>query len=47
MITINGYILECLEDIPSEGTSFGEKDYFFEIIKITNNFVKNVKITKK
>ncbi len=45
--TINGYILECLEDIPSEGVSFWEKDYFFEIIKITNNFVKNVKVTKK
>ena len=45
--TINGYILEYLENIPVEGMTFMQNDYLFEIINIGNNFVKNVKITKK
>ena len=45
--TINGYILECLEDIPKKGMSFQRDNYSFEIMKVKNNFVKNVKITKK
>ncbi len=45
--TINGYILECLEDIPKKGMIFEENNYVFEIMQIENNFVKNVKITKK
>jgi len=45
--TINGYILECLEDIPEKGKFFKKNDYTFEIMKVNNNFVKNVKITKK
>ena len=45
--TINGYILECLEDIPKKGMGFETNNYLFEIVKVQNNFVKNVKITKK
>ena len=45
--TINGYILECLGDIPERGVLFQTSDYSFEIMKVKNNFVKNVKITKR
>ncbi len=45
--TINGYILEYLEDIPKKGMSFERDNFSFEIMKVNNNFVKNVKITKK
>ena len=45
--TINGYILEFLENIPKKGETFTNEGYEFEIIEITNNFVNNVKVTKK
>tara|TARA_B100000941_G_scaffold289844_1_gene270205 strand:- start:22151 stop:23398 length:1248 start_codon:yes stop_codon:yes gene_type:complete len=45
--TINGYILECLENIPKKGETFTNEGYVFEIIEISNNFVNNVKVTKK
>ena len=45
--TINGYILECLENIPTQGETFNSEGYLFEIVEISNNFVKNVKVTKK
>ena len=45
--TINGYILEYLEDIPKKGETFLNEGYVFEIIDISNNFVNNVKVTKK
>jgi len=45
--TINGYILECLENIPTQGETFDSEGYLFEIVEISNNFVKNVKVTKK
>tara|TARA_B100000214_G_C23778860_1_gene540347 strand:- start:32 stop:694 length:663 start_codon:yes stop_codon:yes gene_type:complete len=45
--TINGYILECLENIPKKGETFTNEGYMFEIIEISNNFVNNVKVTKK
>tara|TARA_B100001057_G_scaffold149940_1_gene149846 strand:+ start:1368 stop:2615 length:1248 start_codon:yes stop_codon:yes gene_type:complete len=45
--TINGYILEYLEDIPKKGQTFLNEGYVFEIIDISNNFVNNVKVTKK
>ena len=45
--TINGYILECLENIPKKGETFTNEGYIFEIIEISNNFVNNVKVTKK
>lgn len=45
--TINGYILECLENIPTQGETFDSEGYLFEIVEMSNNFVKNVKVTKK
>jgi len=45
--TINGYILEYLENIPTQGETFDSEGYLFEIVEISNNFVKNVKVTKK
>ena len=42
--TINGIILEHLEDIPEAGTSFRIGNYIFEIIQIVDNAVKKVKI---
>jgi|TARA_Y100000992_G_scaffold295893_1_gene257416 Mg2+/Co2+ transporter CorB len=45
--TMNGYILESLEDIPSEGANFERNGYIYEIIQVSNNFVKNVKVIKK
>ncbi len=45
--TINGYILESLENIPSQGVVFKRNGYIFEVIEVSNNFVNNVKVTKK
>ena len=45
--TINGYILEYLENIPTQGETFNSEGYLFEILEMSNNFVKNVKVTKK
>ena len=45
--TINGYILECLENIPSKGIIFEKDGFIYEMIEVSNNFVNNVKVTKK
>ena len=45
--TINGFILESLEDIPSKGVIFDRSGYSFEIIEVSNNFVNNVKGIKR
>tara|TARA_B100001093_G_scaffold505140_1_gene562018 strand:+ start:466 stop:1713 length:1248 start_codon:yes stop_codon:yes gene_type:complete len=45
--TINGFILESLEDIPEKGVIFHRDGYSYEILEVSNNFVKNVKVTKK
>ena len=45
--TMNGYILESLENIPTKGTNFERNGYIYEIIQVSNNFVKNVKVFKK
>lgn len=42
--TINGVILEHLEDIPEAGTSLRIDNYTFEITQIVDNAVKKVKI---
>ncbi len=42
--TINGVILEHLEDIPEAGTSLRIDDYTFEITQVVDNAVKKVKI---
>jgi Mg2+/Co2+ transporter CorB len=44
---VNGYILECLENIPSKGTIFEKDGFIYEMVEVSNNFVNNVKITKK
>ena len=42
--TVNGIIVEHLEDIPEKGTSLRIGDYTFEITQIVDNAVKKVKI---
>ncbi|MFB3089897.1 MAG: HlyC/CorC family transporter [Gammaproteobacteria bacterium] len=42
--TINGVILEHLEDIPEAGTSLRLEGYIFEITQVVDNAVKKVKI---
>jgi Mg2+/Co2+ transporter CorB len=42
--TINGVILEHLEDIPEAGTSLRINGYTFEITQVVDNAVKKVKI---
>ena len=42
--TINGVILEHLEDIPEAGTSLRINNYTFEITQVMDNAVKKVKI---
>jgi Mg2+/Co2+ transporter CorB len=44
---MNGYILECLENIPSKGVVFEKDGFIYEMAEVSNNFVKNVKVTKK
>ena len=45
--TINGFILESLENIPSKGVIFDRNGYSFEIMDVSNNFVNNVKVIKR
>jgi len=45
--TINGLILEYLESIPEPGTSVLIDDYPIEILQITGNTVKTVKISPR
>lgn len=42
--TLNGTILEYLETIPEAGTSMMLSGYPVEIVKISNNTVKTVRI---
>jgi len=42
--TINGVILEHLENIPESGTSLRMEGYIFEITQVVDNAVKKVKI---
>ncbi len=42
--TINGVILEHLENIPESGTSLRMESYIFEITQVVDNAVKKVKI---
>ena len=45
--TINGLLLEFLESIPEPGTSVLIDDYPIEIIQITGNTIKTVKISPR
>jgi Mg2+/Co2+ transporter CorB len=43
--TLNGLILEALEDIPEKGTSLRIDDYTIEIVHGTEHVVKNARVT--
>ncbi len=45
--TINGYILESLQEIPEEGMTFKKDNIIIEVGKVNNNFVEKALITKK
>jgi len=42
--TLNGVILEFLENIPQPGTAFKLKGYSFEVVQTTDNAVKTVRL---
>lgn len=44
--TLNGLILDHLEAIPEAGTSLRLQNHLMEIMQVTNNSVKTVRITK-
>jgi Mg2+/Co2+ transporter CorB len=44
--TINGYILESLQEIPEVGMTFKKDNTIIEVIEVSNNFVKKALITK-
>tara|TARA_B100001029_G_C15058423_1_gene456295 strand:+ start:1391 stop:2638 length:1248 start_codon:yes stop_codon:yes gene_type:complete len=45
--TINGYILESLENIPTKSMKFDKDGYIFEMVDVSNNFVNTVKVSKR
>ena len=42
--TLNGLLLDTLEDIPEAGTSLRVEDYTIEILQVTGRAVKNARI---
>ena len=44
--TINGYILESLQEIPEVGMTFKKDNTIIEVIEVSNNFVEKALITK-
>jgi Mg2+/Co2+ transporter CorB len=44
--TINGYILESLQDIPQEGMTFKKDNIIIEVLEVKNNFIKKILIKK-
>ena len=45
--TINGYILESLQEIPEIGMTFKKDNIIIEVKEVKNNFVEKALITKK
>tara|TARA_B100000925_G_C22000520_1_gene471050 strand:+ start:1114 stop:2373 length:1260 start_codon:yes stop_codon:yes gene_type:complete len=45
--TINGYILESLQEIPQVGMTFKEDNIIIEVKEVNNNFVERAIVTKK
>lgn len=45
--TVNGLLLEYLEDIPSAGTHVEFKHYVVDILEVNNNMIKQVKIAPR
>jgi Mg2+/Co2+ transporter CorB len=44
--TINGYILESLQEIPQEGITFKKDNIIIEVLKVKNNFIERILIKK-
>tara|TARA_B100000900_G_scaffold92935_1_gene76213 strand:+ start:1311 stop:2570 length:1260 start_codon:yes stop_codon:yes gene_type:complete len=45
--TINGYILESLQEIPQVGMTFKKDNIIIEVREVNNNFVERAIVTKK
>ena len=45
--TINGYILESLQEIPQAGMTFRQDNIIIEVQRVNNNFVEKAIITSK
>ena len=45
--TINGYILESLQDIPQEGMTFKKDNIIIEVLEVKNNFIERILIKKE
>ena len=45
--TINGYILESLQEIPQAGMTFKQDNIIIEVEEVSNNFVERAIITNK
>jgi len=44
--TINGYILESLQEIPQEGMTFKKDNIIIEVLEVKNNFIEKILIKK-
>ena len=44
--TINGYILESLQEIPQEGMTFKKDNIIIEVLEDKNNFIEKILIKK-
>ena len=44
--TINGYILESLQEIPQEGMTFKKENIIIEVLEVRNNFIERILIKK-
>ena len=44
--TINGYILESLQEIPEEGMTFKKDNIIIEVLEVKNNFIERILIKK-
>ena len=44
--TINGYILESLQEIPQEGMTFKKENIIIEVLEVKNNFIERILIKK-
>lgn len=45
--TINGYILESLQEIPQEGMTFKTDNIIIEVLEVKNNFIERTLIKKE
>ena len=45
MTTINGFILESLQEIPKAGMTFKQDNIIIEVLEVNKNFVEKAIIT--